>query len=298
MLDLKEVTIGDRAWVIDLMRRSIFRGSEYNFANLYNWSTTYTVRIGRFEDFFIVQSGETSLRFLYPAGSGDVTRAIDAIEEHVRAKGQPLRMYGVNPEARAVLEQCYPGRFIFTPVRDNFDYIYERESLATLKGKKLHGKRNHIARFLDANPDWRYEQLGKENFKEVWEMNAEWCRRNQCDKSVSLQREACAARSGLEHFDELELTGGVLRVGGNVIAFTYGSPVTDDTFDVHVEKAFSDIQGAYPMINQQFVLRELEGYRYVNREDDVGDEGLRRAKESYQPAFLYQRFSVAERDNP
>jgi hypothetical protein len=128
------------------------------------------------------------------------------------------------------------------------------------------------------NPDWVYEKITRENIGEAWKMNMEWCRRNGCEDTSSLQREACAVRSAFEHYFELELTGGLLRTQGKIVAFTFGSPVTKDTFDVHVEKAFADVQGAYPMINQQFVLNELGDFEYVNREEDLGDEGLRRAK--------------------
>lgn len=102
-------------------------------------------------------------------------------------------------------------------------------------------------------------------------------------------------KSAFEHYFEQQLVGGLLRAGGRVVAFTFGSPSTDDTFVVHVEKAFSEIQGAYPMINQQFVRNELSQYTYVNREDDLGEEGLRRAKESYRPAMMYERYAASEK---
>ncbi|MEG2174927.1 MAG: phosphatidylglycerol lysyltransferase domain-containing protein [Oscillospiraceae bacterium] len=286
----------DRDWIQDLMRRSGFRGSEYTFSNLYNWSSVYTVAVGRMNDFLIIRSGQSAWHYLFPAGSGDVHRALDAMLVESHEQGQKLEMYGITPEHRALIEMIYPERFDYHEVRNNFDYIYLRESLATLAGKKLHGKRNHISRFQENNPDWRYETLTRENLAEAWDMNLEWCHVNGCHETHSLQREACAVRSAFEHYFELELTGGLLRAGGRVVAFTFGSPSTEDTFVVHVEKAFADIQGAYPMINQQFVKNELSTYTYINREDDVGDEGLRRAKESYYPAFMYERYTAVEKE--
>jgi len=296
MLEFREATLADREWVADCMRRAGFRGSDYTFANLYNWTKIYNIQIARFEDFLIVRNGDGPYGYLYPVGVGDVRPAIDAITEECKKFPQRLRLYNLPKEAVDNLEKLYPGRFIFEEKRDNFDYIYTRESLMTLSGKKLHGKRNHIARFKQNNPDWTYEHLTKDNLSDAWNMNVEWCAANDCAASEGLKDEACAVRRAFENFEEEKLTGGLIRVGGKVVAFTMGSPITDDTFDVHIEKAFSDIQGAYPMINQQFVINGLEGYTYVNREDDVGDPGLRKAKLSYQPAIMYERYTATERE--
>jgi hypothetical protein len=295
MLDLRKVIIEDREWVTALMRRTGLRGSEYTFANLFNWSQAHTLRIGRFEDLLIARSGVVAWTYLYPAGEGDLIAAVEAMKLQAQEASMPFSMYGIPAEGVNRLEGLFPGRFSFKPLRDNFDYIYLRENLAALSGKKLHAKRNHINRFRQDNPDWRYERLTLENLPEAMRMSVEWCRRNGCHETHSLQREACAVRSAFEHYGQLGLTGGLLRAKGVVVAFTFGSPITDDTFGVHVEKAFSEVQGAYPMINQQFVLNELSGYTYVNREEDTGDEGLRRSKQSYQPIMMYERYSAVEK---
>ena len=296
MQTLKPISLEDREWVSDLMWRSNSRGSEYTFSNLYNWSKVYHFRIGRIEDFLIIQSGNTTHRYNYPIGFGDVRTAITVMMETCKKEGMAFRLYGINEQAKEALEIAYPNSFSFQPVRNNFDYIYLREKLATLTGKKLHGKRNHIARFKENHPDWCYEPLSDENLNEVGEMNQEWCRINGCYDDPGLRQEACAVRSALENYHALKLTGGALRADGKIIAFTLGSPVAEDTFVVHVEKAFGDIQGAYPMINQQFVLNELEKYTYVNREDDLGDEGLRKAKESYYPDMMYARYVLTPKE--
>ena len=296
MLDFKEITLADKDWTTELMRYANLRGSEYTFANLFNWRSTYTVRIARFEDFLLVRSGTARFHYLYPAGRGDLAAALKAMEADAEANGVAFEMYGIPEEGREKVEEIFPGRFIFKPVRDNFDYIYSRESLATLAGKKLHGKRNHINKFMASNPDWRYEPITQENIADARAMNSAWCKINNCfEKHSTLQREACAVKSAFDHYFDLDLIGGLLRVADKTVAFTIGSPVTDDTFVVHIEKAFADIQGAYPMINQQFVQNALEGYTYINREDDMGDEGLRKAKESYRPAMLYERYATAEK---
>ena len=105
----------------------------------------------------------------------------------------------------------------------------------------------------------------------------------------------CVTLNSLRLFKELELTGGILRVDGQIVAFTIGEPICSDTFVVHIEKAFPDVQGAYTMINQQFVEHECMDYKYVNREEDTGDEGLRKAKRSYRPVFMVEKGVVTEK---
>ena len=126
-------------------------------------------------------------------------------------------------------------------------------------------------------------------------MALKWRKQNGCDDDEEKNAEMCVTLNSLRLLEELELTGGVLRVNGEVIAFTIGEPVSDDTFVVHIEKAYADIQGAYPMINQQFVQHECMNYKYINREEDTGAEGLRKAKLSYRPAFLVEKGIVKER---
>ena len=116
-----------------------------------------------------------------------------------------------------------------------------------------------------------------------------------CDEDHDKNAEMCVTLNSLRLFKELELIGGILRIDGEIVAFTMGEPMSDDTFVVHIEKAYADIQGAYPMINQQFVEHECASYKYINREEDTGSEGLRKAKLSYRPAFLVEKGIVKER---
>ena len=296
MLDFHPAALEEREWVTNRMRCTGWMGSDYTFANLYNWADVYQICIARMDDYLIIRSGEGPFGYLFPAGEGDVRPVIDAIAEDSARQGHDLLLYNLPRQATEILESLWPGRFFFKEERNNFDYIYTQESLATLAGKKLHGKRNHIARFKDNHPDWSYEPLSLQNLDEAWEMNREWCRQNDCPNSHSLQKEACAVKRAFENFEAEQLVGGLLRAEGRVIAYTMGSPVRDDTFVVHIEKAFADIQGAYPMINQQFVANSLKSYTYINREDDVGDLGLRKAKLSYYPAMLYERFEAFEKE--
>lgn len=293
MIEFKKIEISDRQWAEPFIKAANFRGSEYVFTNNFNYRDIYEIEVGRYEGYYIVRAGKTD-SYIFPMGSGDLRPVIEAMIADAKQRGKPFRMNGVLARSAAQLEELFPGRFVLTEVRDNYDYIYESEKLITLSGKKLHSKRNFINRFMiEHEGRWSYENITKETLSECWEMNMKWRGENHGDEK-SLQEESCAVRSSFEHFDELGLKGGLLRVDGEIVAYTMGRELCEDTFIVHIEKAFSSVAGAYPMINQQFVTANCSGYQYVNREDDVGDEGLRKAKLSYKPAILLEKYWVSE----
>ena len=162
----------------------------------------------------------------------------------------------VTPEQFALLEEIYPGRFQIEYRRDYADYVYEAEKLAKLSGKKYHGKKNHTNKFKKLYPNWQYERLNDSNVEECFQMALKWRNKNGCGEDPEKNSEMCVTLNSLRLYKELDLRGGVVRAEGNVVAFSIGEPVSDDTFVVHIEKAFADVPGAYPMINQQFVQQE------------------------------------------
>ena len=217
------------------------------------------------------------------------------MEEYFEKNGQAFCIHLVTKEKFELLEQIFPGKYEIEYDRDFADYIYEVPKMISLAGKKLHGKRNHINKFKENYPDWSYEILTKENLEECILMAEEWKARNLCGEKGEKHAEFCVTKRALKQFEELGLKGGVLRTGQGIVAFTLGEELNKEMFVVHIEKAFADVQGAYPMINQQFLIHEAEKYKYVNREDDTGAEGLRKAKLSYYPAFLQEKGTVTKK---
>jgi hypothetical protein len=288
----KEIELADKPWMDELFAASRRESLEYNFTNSFVWRHVYRLRVARMGDRMLMLSDPESPTFLFPAGRGPLEPAIERMAEDALIAKVPLRFHSVLPEDRAWLEAKYPGKFSFEACRDAYDYVYERERLATLHGKKLSAKRNHINRFLENNPDWRYEPISQANIEEVRRMNLAWCVEASNRQTSDLGGEYCAVEQSLRHYDALGLSGGLIRAGGEVVAFSIGDPLNDDTFLVHFEKAFAEIQGAYPMINQQFVLNNCMDYTYVNREDDTGLEGLRKAKLSYDPHHLVEKYTA------
>ena len=298
MIHFQLPRLSDKPWVDDLLRQANYRGCEYNFTNLYAWSPAYDQRIARVDGFLVTHlCGSLGCSYIYPAGQGDVAPVIRAMERDAAERDKPFRMVCLTPRQVEEMEALFPGEFHFEADRDGFDYLYDIDRLADLTGKKLHAKRNHINRFMENNPSWTYEEITPETLPACLEMDKEWYRRSMVREGLAEERdlgdEGRALRLAMEHYHELGLEGGLIRVYGEVVAFTMGDMLCADTFDVHFEKAYGELQGAYAMINREFArqvrVRHPE-IKYLNREDDMGVEGLRKAKGSYYPDLMVEKY--------
>lgn len=286
-LDFRMIELSDKAWINELLKKSDFRGSEYCFGNNFIWANAYSSRIARYKDFYL-QFNEQAKHFAFPAGEGDLGEVIQAMMDYADEHEFPFVLHVSHEQNKQKLEELMPGRFEFEERRDYFDYIYEAESLITLKGKKLHSKRNFINRFTQT--DWSAEPITQENIGLCNDFNDFWCGQNDCKNDESKREEMCAARKALNYFFELDLKGCILKQEGRVVAYSVGEMVNSDTFIVHIEKADAEVPGAYPMINRECAAMFASNCAYVNREEDLGVDGLRRAKLSYNPALFTERY--------
>lgn len=301
MIEFHKPQLTDKPWVDELLRRADHRGCEYNFTNLFVWSDAYDQRIARVGDFLVTRlCGSLGCSYIYPAGAGDIAPVLAALEQDAAERGAPLHLVCLTQPQVRELDSLFPGRFTFEADRDGFDYLYDIDRLADLGGKKLHAKRNHINRFVENNPSWVYEDITPESLPECLEMDKEWYRRSMVREGLAEERdlgdEGRALRLAMEHYHDLGLEGGLIRVYGEVVAFTMGDLLSSDTYDVHFEKAYGELQGAYAMINREFARRVRQRHpqvRYLNREDDMGVEGLRKAKESYYPDLMVEKYSAS-----
>lgn len=297
-IEFKRAELEDKEMISKYFDRYTSRSCERTFVNVFLWSRKYPVKWAVIEDALVFKSeDENHLSFAFPAGEDeDVKRAMEVMASYSREKGYPFSMYNVTPDNFEKLEKWFPGRFQIEYVRDDADYVYESEKLSALSGKKLHSKRNHINKFRTVFENrWSYEPISENNVEECFQMALKWRNDNGCEEDSEKNAEMCVTLNALRLFKELALTGGILRVDGKIVAFTIGEPVCPDTFVVHIEKAYADVPGAYNMINQQFVEHECLAYPYVNREEDTGSEGLRKAKLSYRPVFLVEKGNVTEK---
>lgn len=289
-LTWKDITLEDKEIFERFYRYKTSRGCELSFSNNVLWVSHYGTKWNIVENclvFYNPNRGSIS----FPIGEKPFD-TLDVLLKYYEKAEKPFLMHLVTAEQFEALEKQYPGKFAIEYSRDVADYIYEAESLRTLAGKKLHAKRNHINRFVENFPEWRYEEITDENLEECLEMAQKWRVQNKCDEDKEKSAEFCVTLCALKQRKEIGLTGGAIRTRDGIVAFSLGTPLTDDTFVVHIEKAFADVQGAYPIINREFVLHAAAGYRYVNREEDMGEEGLRKAKLSYNPAILLEKGSV------
>lgn len=293
MIDFKEITLEDKAWMTQKFTEDNRMGCENSFANNLIWSAIYKVQTAVVSDCCVIRfTADGEVCYSFPIGSGNKAAAIEKLLAQAAEEKRPLRFLNILKQDKEFLEEHFANHFRMEEKRDDFDYVYTTEKLTTLAGRKLHGKRNHIARFKDN--EWSYEPMTEENKQECYAMNLKWCDRRACKWNSAMSDEQCALHKAVEYFTPLGLEGGVLRVAGEIVAFTIGEPLNSDTYVVHFEKAFPDMQGAYPMINQQFVQNNCQNYTYVNREEDTGDEGLRKAKSSYYPDILLEKYSALE----
>lgn len=293
-IELRKPELEDKEKIERYFHMNPSRSCENTFANFYLWSRHYHVSYAFVEDMLIFQGTEGGRYTSFPLGNQEKLKSvIDFLLEWYPKQGLEFHLMNVTPEQFAILEELYPGKFSIEYDRDAADYVYEVEKLINLSGKKYHGKKNHINKFKKLYPNWSYESISKDNVEECFQMALKWRNANGCDEDTGKNAEMCVTLNSLRLFEELNLRGGLIRAEDEIVAFSIGEPVSEDTMVVHIEKAYADVHGAYPMINQQFLIHEAAEYKYVNREEDLGDEGLRKAKESYKPAFLQEKGLVS-----
>lgn len=294
MLPFKPITIDDKKSCDEIIKPLNSLLCAHCFVDLFIWKGAYDTQICIQDGFvFVKQKNENKTIYTCPLGKGDLKKAIEAIKQDAQERNVEFYLAAINKEQKEELEKIFPESFEFVEKRDSQDYIYDSESLITLAGKKLHSKRNFINRFkLENEGNWTFENITKENIHEVFEYHLSWCALNNDTEDQNFFNETCAISLALKNFEKLELKGGLIRLNGKIIAFTLGSRANEDTFIVHIEKADYTITGSYQMINNQFAINNFEGIKYINREEDLGIEGLRKAKLSYNPIILADNYSA------
>ena len=290
MIHFKPVQAEDKDVIMKYLKYVDTRSCDFAFATIYLWRDYYRMEYAVCDDVLILHSWMDDCEtFSFSSGMKDVTRALSSLIEYCREMEIPLVFNSITKKEEKWLNNRFPGQFTMEYNRDFADYIYETEALIALRGKKYHGKKNHINKFMKTY-DWSYERVTDDNLSECLALLKDWeSEKSDVDDYYELAAEVEATSTALIERDFLGLKAGLIRADGRVVAFALGEEICDDTFCVHVEKAYSNVAGAYAIINQQFLIHEAADYRYVNREDDVGDPGLRKAKLSYHPAILLEK---------
>lgn len=294
MIDFHRLQPQDREKLHEILYSAGRQGCEYSFANLFLWGRQEVAQVEGWLAIFSHYRHRTV--YAYPVGTGDPKPVLDRLMEDARQRGIPFRMFGMRREEAEAMEAMYPGRFHFGEDRDSFDYIYDIARLAELKGKKLQGKRNHVNRFLKEHETWRTEPITRENLSECCRFVEDWYAQHQQNAPEgSFKLEQLALERAFGHLEALGMEGLLLYAEDRVVAMTLGNGVSRDTWDVNFEKADANVDGTYPMINRcyaRYIQETHPEVRWLNREDDMGLPGLRKAKESYYPDILLEKYSA------
>ena len=294
MLNFHKPSIADYEWIHKILYPANLPGADMTFHNMYFWECYYgeVAEVNGFVTQRFSQEGADT--YLYPAGTGDVKPVLDELMQDAKARGNRFVLRGVTDDKKEVLEQLYPGKFSFTAYRDSFDYIYTVEELTQLHGKKLQAKRNHCNRFEQDHPDFETRIVTPENIGRCREMVQKWYEVHEWNEQIEQEKTAIAR--AFDGFEASNMDGLMLLDQGEVIAFSMGARMNEQYYDVCFEKAYSAINGAYAMINREFSRMIVEKYpeiQVLNREDDMGEPGLRKAKESYQPTCLLEKYNAS-----
>ena len=259
------------------------RNCNYNFANLVGWQFLFGTEVCVLEDAVVLRYTFDGQRAYMVCTSKALSQEL--IEALFDDSNGDLTLIGLEDSQVAQLSMVN-GQWSISvePLRDQYDYIYRRTDLATLHGRHLDAKRNHIHRFRAAHPDFEYRPLTPEFFDECRRLTEIWQEEKGGSDTISAEKQVM--ETIFSNWDTLGMIGGSIFVDGRMVAFTYGAAVTTDTFDVCVEKADRHVEGAFAIINQQFAEHLPEQYVYLNREEDMGIPGLRQAKLSYHPEIL------------
>lgn len=267
------------------------KGCEFSFANLYLWGRQSFAEADG--NIIIFSQFDRRTVYPYPIGKGDKKAALDAIISDSHARGIPCRITGLTGDAAATVERLYPNRFRFHCDRNSYDYVYDINDLAELKGRKYHGKKNHLNRFSESFEGYRAEIITRDNIGDAVDfVNLWYKRRTEENPEADYMMERAAIEKAFRHYFDISLDGLVITHGGEILALTMGSALSPDTIDVHFEKARADVNGAYTAINYEFarfIRSKYPEIKYLNREEDMGIEGLRRAKESYKPHHMVEK---------
>ncbi len=291
MSDFKPIEIQDKPLFDEFLRKDPPRISELTFTNLFIWRHHYRpVWLQWNECILILFHPQTGSPYgLAPFGPGDNKSALDVLSDEIAKQTSDVRICRVEEEF--VTNHVDPGKYAVVSDRDNSDYVYLAKDLINLSGNKYHRKKNHLNQFIK-NYAFEYHPLNTELVRRVLGMQEAWCQIRECVMKPDLLAEDFAVREALTCYEELGYQGGAILINSVVEAFSLGEPLNEDTAVIHIEKANPDVPGLYAAINQLFCLNAWSNLTYINREQDIGSEGLRKAKKSYYPHHMVDKYTL------
>lgn len=285
-IELKQLKIEDKPLFDRYRSIDKYPNSESNFTTMFTWSDGYHVRYALVDDFLVViaKHAETGIYHHLPIGKGDITPVMEYLRETYDVEGKKYCLCPLSSGMKEKIEREMPGKYEFQPMRDSFDYVYSVERLSTLKGKKMNAKRNHYKKFVSTYA-YTYHRIEPKDIQRCKEAAISFVNRENKNAAEEIK----ALERLFDNYQALGVVGAYLEVDHKVVAVTVGEDF-NKTVLIHIEKADVQYQGVYAAINKLFLENEWQGYQYVNREEDMGLEGLRKAKMSYKPDFFVEKY--------
>ncbi len=267
--------------------------SEASFANMYAWRQTMKTMFAFDEDncYFLYTKHNGKIACCFPRGK-NIFKGINNLRDFFDENSCSFIMESVTQEEAEYIKLNFPDLYICED-EDVFDYVYKTEKLASLSGKKLHSKRNHINKFKALYTNYEYKKIQADDADALYNQAKKWLlnKYNDCD-CVDYKAEITAIGEFLYNFDKFSLNGGILSVNEQIVAFAIGEKLTEDMCVVHIEKADTSFEGAYTMINNLYAINNCKDFIYINREEDMGIFGLRKAKRSYLPDLMIKKYII------
>lgn len=297
----KSISIQDKDLLTSFFKSVHILVSDLTFTNLYLWHLARNISYTILNDCLVIKTqypNENPFIF-YPIHKNNnldcKKKAIFQIMESFKDEGMKFSMRSLSKDDKNELEKFMPNIFNFSYREDRSDYIYSISELIELKGKKYHKKKTHLNRFVERY-NFIYEELNQTNANELIQTYQKWFKKIKDTATIGLHNEYIGIIELLKEFSNLDFKGGILRVDEQIIAFSFGEPLNINTVVIHIEKANPEFQGSYQAINKEFLENAWKNYELVNREEDLGIEGLRKAKRSYQPLYLQCKFDATLKD--
>jgi len=294
MISFRPVTIDDKDTLQFYFNKVTFGNCDFSFSNIFSWKYLYGTTFAIEDNFLFIrfQPEKYAAGYLFPVGSGNLKNAVERMIQDAADRSTEFHIYSVTQKMFDLLEEAMPGQFVYEKDRDWYEYIYASKDLISLVGKKYQAKRNHINKFKRVY-EWEYLPITREIIPDCLKLYERWSDEHddQIDKR-SFTADRIATQTSFQNFEKLGLVGGALKINSEILAYSYGQPLTKDIFGIHAEKCLYSIDGGFAMINREFAEHNCAAYTYINREEDLGISTLRQAKLSYHPAILLEKGEV------
>lgn len=297
-MKFQDISLEDKSQIESYTKQWACENAEMSFAHMYMWGSNQKIQYAQENDILYIKLDfpeETT--FLWPPIPKNKNITPDQYGEAVNKGISYLKSIGVEPSFRSVSSPFYelmqkscPDLVLHTAPW-NFDYVYASQDLIELKGRKYHGKRGHIKKITTLYPEYEYCSLDSTMAQECMELYDRW-RERRFEKTIDQYDERSSVERALFNLEALGLKGGCIKIEGAIRAFTIGEQILPDMFQIHIEKADDTIDGLYPLINRDFAADACAEVAYINREEDMGLEGLRKAKRSYYPVKMVEKYNA------